>query len=204
MEYLINEQQTGKRLIVLITNRLVNNHDLAHAIHWMAEPDHDSILYLVLVTENDNLLEISRNMATMKAVTAANRLTVEVKFAKFSSWLTTLSNISRSSDEIICQEEQTVSYKIFKTQPLHEFLSTRIEQPIRTMSGYYHPIQQLAKKGLHEIVSLLVFLSILSVFTWFQIRVEQELNGFMGTFYLVITLFLEFGAFWAWYKFAFR
>lgn len=203
MELLI-QQQTSKRLIIIITPSLSNNFDLAHAVHWLAEPEALSILYLVLVSEKDNLLEISRNMATMKAVTAANRVSVDVKLAKFGNWLQTLHQITNPMDTLICQEEQTVGVGPFKTLPLGDFLSSHIDLPVQTMVGYYRPFQTMTKKWLREFFVTMVFLGILAGFTWLQIGLDQVLDSPITIIYTLLTFGIEIGLIWAWYKFITR
>ncbi len=201
---IVANQKSSNRLVVLVSECMANNTDLARAIYWMAEPNNFSVLYLVYVDNSNNLLKLSRTMATMKAVTSSNKLSVEVRTTKTGQWLDTLNKIIRPNDVIICQKEQTVINSPFKTIPLSEFISAQIDLPVQTMAGYYHPIQMLTKKWFHELFALLGFLLIMALFTWFQVQLDQALDGFLVNIYFVITLLLEIGAFWAWYKFAFR
>lgn len=198
------EQNRSKRLIVLIADCQANNHDLAHAVHWMADRERRSVLYLVLGDDCENMLEVSRNMATMKAVTSGNRLPVDVKLVGKGYWIDELRKITSPADVILCQEEQTVVNGLFKTIPIGDFLSSHFSAPVRTISGYYHPFQTQAKKWLHEFFALLGFLVIMAVFTWLQIRLDQAFGGPAAKIYVIVMFGVEMGAIWAWYKFAYR
>lgn len=195
---------TSNRLIVVMDNYLDNNDELAHEIYRMAERENRSVVYLVLVDDPDNLLSVSRNMATMKAVTSANKLKVEVQISKTDHWLENLSKIAGHKDVIVCQEEQTVKSGLFDTIPLKDFISSRFKSPVRTVSGFYHPFRARAKKWLHEITFLIGFLVITAVFTWLQIDLDRSLAGVIKNFYIVVTLFFEIGAIWVWFKLAYR
>lgn len=199
MDLLMN-QKNSTRLIVLIPECMANNSDLAHAIYWMAEPDNLSVLYLVFVDKGENLLEVSRNMATMKALTSSNKLSVEVKIAKTGHWLDTLSKITEPNDVIICQEELTVANGFLNTMLLGNFLSRHMESPVRILSGYYHPFQSMTKKWLHELFNWIVLIAIIAVFTWLQISLDQAFRDPIAKIHIMISFCIEIGAVWAWYK----
>jgi hypothetical protein len=200
----LTQKNTSNRLIVVMDDCLSNNDELAHAIFRMAERENKSVLYLVLVDDPNNLLTVSRNMATMKAVTSANKINVEVQISKTDYWWETLAKAAGDRDVIVCQEEQIVKSGLFETIPLKDFISSRIKIPVRTLSGFYHPFQAKAMKWLHELVGLLGFLGIMAFFTWLQIDLDQSLHGVIKNIYIVITLIFEIGAIWIWFRLAYR
>ena len=198
------DQEISKRFIVLITENLVNRGELAHKIHWMATTENMQILYLVLIDNTDNMLAVSRDMATMKALTSANKLEVGATLTETGSWLETLRKIACPGDVIICQEEQMVVNGLFKTIPIRDFLSSHLNSPVRTISGYYPPMQIQTKKWLYEVFGFLGFLIILAGFTWLQIRLDQALDDLTGKIMVMVTFCIEMSAIWAWYKFTYR
>ena len=99
-------QEQNKRMIVLVPDGITNNLDLAHKIHWMAMAEHYDILFLAIVNDEEKMLSLSRNMATLKAVTAANWLTVSAKLTTARKWLNTLKEIYLPGDIIVCHDEQ--------------------------------------------------------------------------------------------------
>lgn len=200
----VSENPISKQLIVVINEDLANNSKLAQAIHWMGTNDNCSILYLVPVERLENMLTVSRNMATMKAVTSANRLQVSAKTVLSEDWLKTLKKVVGPDDIIVCQEEQTVLNGRFKPEPLGDYLSEKFNNPVQTMSGYYHPVQTIAKKWMHELIGLIGLLVILGVFTWLQINVEEALIDPYGSIFIIITFIIEMGSIIIWHKFAFR
>lgn len=198
------DQKLSERFVVLITNRMANNYALAHAVHWMAIRENLPVLYLVLVDDNENMLAAARDMATLKAVTAANRLLVEVNLTDTRDWFETLRKITRPGDVIICQEEQMVVNGLFKTIPISDFLSGHLNSTVRPISGYFLPIQTKIMKRFPEIFALFGFLIILAFFTWLQIRVDLEFDGTLAKIFVMIAFCLEMGAVWAWNKFSYR
>jgi hypothetical protein len=200
----VAETPIYKQLIVVINEDLANNSKLAQAIHWMGANDNCSILYLVPVERLDNMLTVSRNMTTMKAITAGNRLQVSVKTVLSEDWLKTLKKVVKPNDIIVCQEEQTVVNGRFKPEALGDFLSEKFNNPVQTMSGYYHPVQTMAKKWLHELIGLLGVLVILGVFTWLQITVDKALADPYASIYIMITFMIEIGLVIIWHRLTFR
>ncbi len=200
----VAENPILKQLIVVINEDLANNSKLAQAIHWMGANDHFSILYLVPVERLENMLTVSRNMATMKAVTSANRLQVSAKTVLSGEWLKTLEKEIGPNDVIVCQAEQTVLNGRLKPEVLSDFLSEKFTNPVQTMSGYYHPVQTMAKKWLHELIGLLGVLVILGVFTWLQINGDKALADPYASIYIMITFMIEMALVIIWHKLTFR
>jgi hypothetical protein len=195
---LSTEQNHSKRLIVLIPGSLANNTNLAHKIYWMADRENLAVLYLTLVDNDENTLAVSRCMATMKAVTSANKLSVESKLTETGNWLKVLREVSHPGDTIVCPEEQTVLVGFFRTIPVSDFLSDQLDTPVLTISGFYNPYQTQVKKWFHEFFSFTGFLAIMAFFTWSQIRLGQTSLGSQNTLLVMVTFLIEIGAIWAW------
>jgi len=202
MEKLI-DQQISRRVIVPISTRLINNQDLSYAIYKLTDQKYLSVLYLVIADDCDDLLEISRNMATMKAVTSANKLSVDVMTIKIDHWIDVLRDTANPNDIIVCQEEQTVIDGRFKTIPMSDYLIKNFDVPVIIMKGFYHFEKAPMKKWLHEVAGDLGFLVILAIFTWLQINFDQALSEKLAQILVFVSFIFEVGSIWAWYKFMF-
>lgn len=197
------QKTKANRIIALINEDLINRNDLAQELYWLGAQSDSTIIYLVLVSREENMATVIRNMATMRAITAANRLVVEVKTALTSDWLLMLKKFVKPGDLVVCQEEQTVKTGKFKTGPVCEFLTNQISNPVHKMTGFYHPIRSGLKNWLRETMGLFGLLAILGVFTWLQIELDQSLTKPLSSIYIIITFFFEVGAVVVWNKFAF-
>ena len=193
-------QAMVKRLVVIITDCLVNNTDLAYAIYWMATRENLDVIYLVMVDDYQNLLPVSRNMATMRAVTSGNNLSVEVRIVETRYWVDSLRSILSTGDVIVCQEEQTVENGLFRVMTLGEYLSAHMNYPVRVLSGYARPVKNHTKKWVNDFFVLLGFLAILALFTWLQISIDQVLDGDIAKILIGFALCIEVGAIWTWYR----
>lgn len=191
------------RIIALINEDLINRNDLAQELYRLGTQSDSPIIYMVVVNREENMATVIRNMATMRAVTAANRLMVEVKTALTSDWLVMLRKLVKPGDLVVCQEEQTVKIGKFKTSPVCDFLTNQISNPIHKLTGFYHPIRSGLKNWLHETIGLVGLLAILAVFTWLQIELDQSLTKPLSSIYIIITFCFEVGAVVVWNKFAF-
>ena len=200
----IFEKTNLERLIVLISDDLSSNTDLAQEIFKLADCKFLSVLYLVILNNGNNTLEVIRNMATLKAITSSNRLFVEIKLTELNNWYKKLYSIIGPNDVLVCQKEQTVSNGRFKTRPVSEFISSNFNIPIYTMSGYYQSSTSTLKNWFHEFIGLVVFLLIIALFTWLQISLNQTLDGSMETIHITISFLAEITCIWAWDNFYFQ
>lgn len=201
---LIIDQIPARRLVVVITDHVVNNKELAHHIYWLASHKQLSVLYLVLVEDSENLLAVTRDLVTMKAVTSANSLQVEAKAIDVGNWLAVVQKVVHSEDIVLCQEEQMVVSGLFKTVPISEFLSSHLNVNVRTIPGFSRSIDTSSKNSVNEFFALIGFLCIIALFTWLQIRLDQALDGTLAKIIIMITVSLEIAAVWAWNKFTYR
>jgi hypothetical protein len=191
-----------KRLIVLIPDYQAVTTGLAHKIHWIADSQSLSVFYLVLLNHNENNLAVSRSMATLKAVTSANRLSVEVKQTESSRWLETLREVSCPGDVIICQEEQTVINERLKALPIHEFLSAQLNMPAQNLSDLDpRPDFNDEKYRPNQFFMLMGYLVILALFTWLEIGLDKMFEGSLQNVFVMIAFCVEVGALWAWFMF---
>ena len=191
------------RLIVVMDDCQANDQDLAHAIYWLARQENLTVLYLVLVEDHDNGMAVTRDMATMKALTAANKLQVEVSLIEKGDWSKILRKILCPGDVVICQEELTIVNGLSKPIPVSEYLSTHLKVPVHRISGFYHPSLECPKKRLPEFIKSLGFLVILAVFTWLQIKLDLLLDGWVQYMFIITTFCIEMGVIWNWYKFTY-
>jgi len=191
-------QETKKRLIVLLPVSMTNNIDLAHMIHWMAFQKKCDVIYLTSEDCNDGSLALSRDMATMKAVTAGNGLSAQWIQAGPADWLTRLHEIYRPEDEIMCNEEQTIGHTFLQKVKLYDLVKETTTADIHLVSGFYPTQEVKRKKGIPEALTWMGFLGIIALITWLQIQVDATIHGTLSTVIVLILLCIEFGAIWVW------
>jgi hypothetical protein len=191
------DRQQNKRLIVLVPDGITNLVDFAHKIHWMAMGDHYDVVYLGMVDDIEKSLSVSRRIATLKAVTSENWLTVSGKLAPSEEWFKILSETYRAGDMIICHEEQTVKNGLFRTMPVKDFLENSFQVPIRVISGFYNPQKVQVKKWVRGLLFWISCLAILSIFSFLEIQMEQNAQGLARVMVLMILVLFEVGLFWA-------
>ena len=190
--------QNPKRMIVLLPECLANDIDLAREIHLMAFQSQCSVLYLTLLSNNDRMLSVSRNMVTFKALTSGNEVLVQSKLVDRSRWLKALRDISKPGDQIICHEEQCVSSGFLRTVPMRDFLCHEFTAPIVALSGYYHPQSIQLKQWVSSLLTWAGFFLILGMFTFWEIQMGNQLSGSNSKLLFLILLLVEFGAIYAW------
>jgi hypothetical protein len=187
-----------KRLIVLIPESVAGNLELAHKIYWIAIREQYEVYYLTLLDNDENILSIQRYMATMKAVTEGNFLTVHSDIVKTSGWLKTLREIYGPGDRIVCHEEQLVKDGFMRTSPITAFLRDKMHSSVLTLSGFYHPQQVQMQRWVHALIAWLGFLLILVGFTMLEVQLDPVIQGLHGKLLFGVLFTMEVGSIWAW------
>lgn len=200
MDY-VPTNENKKRLLVLIPDCLAGNSDLAHKIYWMAIRDHCDVLLLALVDDVDEMLSVSRGMATMAAIISNNHINVDSKLTETKYWLKTLRTVHRSGDIVVCHEEQSVDNGFLRTTPLKKFIQNNLKMSISTLSGFYHPWQVQIKIWLHNLLFWAGCLVIIAFFTVLEILIDRDFLGITRTGLFLIALFFELGIIMTWNNF---
>jgi len=187
-----------KRLIVLVPEGLAGSADLVKKIYWMALRDHCDVFYLALVDEEEIQLTVVRGLATMKALTANPEIAVASKIVPASRLVSALRDLHQPGDVIVCHDGQFVRDGFMRAIPIHDLLVGVIKAPTVTLTGFYHPWQQLTRRWLLGLVFWLGCLVILAAFGVLEFQVNRLVPGLTGTLLIFVLLAGEFAAFWAW------
>lgn len=202
MEFNDNQVKSRPRLIVLMPACVDHSIELAHQIHRMASGEDRDVLYFTLEDDHDDGLRRTREMATLKAVTAGSRLEVSWLSAGSDDWLSTLQTVARPEDVVVYHTEQQVNTGLFRRVGIRNVLKDSIPSPVRPVSGYYQPDKRLVKGWPGELLFLAGFLSILAVFTWLEIWVGQSNEGIAGLILVFLIFCIQCGMLWAWNRIA--
>lgn len=182
-----------KRLIVLLPESLAGRTDLAHQINWMASLQSFDVLYLPMVEDDSNPLDISRRMATMVAATIGEPMQVSSRVIARRGWLDSLREFYLPGDLLVCMAEQNVKTGFMHAVSMQDYLQTVLQIPCRAVSGYYHPAHDRVRQWLLTMVFWLVALAILVGFTMMEINIDQTLHGFIRSALLILVVSLELG-----------
>jgi hypothetical protein len=194
----IPETIEKNRLIVLLPDHLAGNLELAYKIHGMAALEQRDVLYLTLLEDDQQRLSISRRMATMKAATCGELITVYSKLAFRGEWLATLQELYSPGDMVVCQSEQTVKTGFMRMVPIPVFIKENLHMPCRGFSGFYHPWKIQTRLWLFSLLFWLGCLVILGAFTFLEIRIDNDIQGIARMVLLLMAIVFEFGMLSIW------
>lgn len=186
------------RLIVLLPESLAGDLEFAHLIHRMAVQENKDVLYLTLMDNTDNLLGVSRQIATMKAVTESNLIRAGSVQVPVAYWFGKLRDIIRPGDAVVCHEEQVVKQGFLKTEPISEFLNSVMDQPISTVKNFYHPQRIQVKRWLLSGLFWIGAVGILTGFSLLEVQTGLVMPGSINKLVLAAMILIEFGAVWFW------
>jgi hypothetical protein len=191
-------QEYKKRLIVILPDGIEDHLNLAYKIRWMAQHDRCDVVYLTLVEDEDQRLTAARSMATMKAVTEGTWLAVSTRASATNSWLTTLCELARPGDSLVCLENHTIPTGFLKSAPISELLRGMFKNPIFSLAGFFHPAQRRVRRWARSLLFWVGFFIILGVFTLLEIQLDHGVQGAAHALMLIIILLFEVGAIWTW------
>jgi hypothetical protein len=117
-----------KRLIVIVPGHLANDLRLANNLHAIARKVDADVLYLVLASDTENMLKLSRHMTTMRAVTMGTWIIVVSNIADIPSWRKPLQKIYHSNDLITIASEQNVFSDQLRPMRVKDFLSAPVKK----------------------------------------------------------------------------
>lgn len=192
------QNQSRPRLIVLLPTGLEGNLALARSVHQLARQNQADVFYLMLVDDDEQTLQISRALATMKAITADGNLSVGSRLVSTPDWLAALRSIYRPGDTLVCQAEQTVRNGFLRVRPLDEFLVDLLPAPVLTLHGFYHPQRQQIRDWTNGLLHWAGFLLIIAAFTLLEIKFEPTVHGTVHAIVLGVFITAEFGAVLLW------
>ncbi len=193
-----SECGNSKRLIVFVPEGIANETEFAYKVHWIAIREKRDVLYLSLVDDPDQVLPISRSMATMKAITSGSWLTVNSKLVETRQWFAVLKELYRPGDLIVCHEEQTVNVRFLKAIPVNTFLQQSLHAPVLTVTGFYHPQHLQRKWWLHEVLNLIGILMIMWLFTGLEVQIEGAARGAAQMVLEMLAVSIEVGSILIW------
>ncbi|MBE0699185.1 MAG: hypothetical protein IH586_19870 [Anaerolineaceae bacterium] len=191
-----SECQQKIRIIVLVPEGITNLIGFAQKIHWMAMNDHYDVLYLGIVNDVEKSLSVSRRIATLRAATSENRLTVSGKLAPAQEWFRILRETYQPGDIIVCHEEQTVKNGFFRRMPAKYFLESAFGVPINVITGFYNPQSVQLKQWAHNFLFWIGCLVIVGIFSFLETQMEQYTQGLTRIMILMILVLFEVGLFW--------
>jgi hypothetical protein len=194
----ISDFSLNRRMIVLVPEGLSATSDLAKKVYWMALRDHCDVVYLGFVYDEEKKLSVMRNIATLKALTTGETVRVSSRLTSSDAWNSTLQDMLRPGDIIVCHDEQFIRNGLFSSVTIRDMLASTYKGPIYSMNGFYHPWVVLTRKWLWGIVFWAGCLAILAGFSFLEIQVDQTVQGLSKAVLIGVILAFEFSAFWAW------
>jgi hypothetical protein len=194
----IIEQWSTPQLIVVIPEELAGNIDLARNIHAMAASGGYDVFFLGILAAGENQLALDRSLATLKAVTADQRVRVCSKSVPSSLWKKTLAENLRPGDSLVYIAGHRVNHSLLGSIPIRRALEQRFDAPLIEISGLYHPNILRIKRLLSTLFTWAGFAAIIALFTYLEIELDLGIHGSLRMILFIALVSLEFGAVYIW------
>jgi hypothetical protein len=189
----------AKRLIVLVPNiELAQDARLPQRIWQLASPGKVPVVYLAIAGDYDSEMSARRRLTLLAAITRDKHVPVEIHIAHTSHWVEALRTFTQAGDIILSHDGQTVRKGWFGSEPLCYQLDRCLTAPIYQLSGTMQDESRESSRILRVIMSVLILGVILVGFFALDAQVINQLRGTYQQAMLLILLFIEVGAIWAW------
>lgn len=193
-----NELDSSPSLIVILPESLAGNTSLAHNIYWLAEQESRNVLYFTLVEDEQHRLQISRRLATMKALTANTRIRTSSKIVPVNNAMRILPQIIQNGDRVVCPPELSVKTGFLRQIPINTYLQEKLHLAVMPIPGFYKPLRVQTQHWLHILAFWAGCLLLMVLFTYLEIEIDQQLQGVIRSILFYLSLGLEFSALLAW------
>lgn len=193
-----NELESYPNLIVILPESLAGNTSLAHRIYWMAEQESRNVLYFTLAEDQQHLLQISRRLATMKALTSNPKTRTRSKIVPKNDAMRILPQIFQDGDRIVCPPELTVKTGFLRQTPIITYLQEELHLAVVPIPGFYKPLKVQTQHWLQVLVFWAVCLLLMGLFTFLEVEIDQQIHGALRSILFYSSIGLEFGALLTW------
>jgi hypothetical protein len=189
----------AKRLIVLVPNvEMAQDARLPQRIWQLASPGKVPVVYLAIAGDYDSEMSARRRLTLLAAITRDKHVPVEIHIAHTSRWVEALRAFTQAGDVLLSHDGQTVRKGLFRSEPLCDQLSRCLTTPIYRLNGYMQDDPEKASPLVRLFLSGIILGMILIGFFALDAQVINQLRGIYQQAMLLILLFIEVGAIWAW------
>ncbi len=193
-----NELESCPNLIVILPESMAGNISLAYRIYWLAEQESRNVLYFTLAEDQQHLLQISRRLATMKALTSNPKTRTSSKIVPRNDAMRILPQIFHAGDRIVCPPELTVKTGLLHQAPITTYLQEELHLPVTPIAGFYKPLKVQTQHWLNVLVFWAICLLLMGFFTYLEVEIDQQLHGALRSILFYLSISLEFGAILTW------
>ena len=190
-----------RRLLVLVPEEVIEETALARQVWSAAVGNGLEVLYLGLCRDFGGEATARRRLVTLAALTRDNRMQVVAHLAIGRDWLDLLRAHQQPGDLIVCHAEQQVTRR-GRGQPLSQFLTERLDSPVRTLSGYCVEASRSRRAYLERLAAWTVPVAIVVAFLWLQVQIQQLARDWLSSSALIVSVLVEFTLILVWHHFS--
>lgn len=181
------------RLVVLVPVD-ADSTPATHRVWELANAIGARIQFLGLCKDPAYEPSLRRQLVTMSALVADQRISAEAKVEIGTNWVTAVKTNLQEGDLIVCFAEQRAG--LFH-RPLSQILESNLNTTVYVLSGFQPPERPRSNWS----VSLMMwagFIGIIAFFFWAQVKLTQLPDDWAHTLLLYLSLFAEVGLIGVW------
>jgi hypothetical protein len=151
-----------------------------------------SILFVSLATNPDQLFLAQHHLTLLENSARSPFFEVGSQLFTNGTWLQIVKEIFREGDLILCLQDHKYHKPFSRSVPLGEKISQEFNLPVLIQQDVEIWSQNSSERAAHGVVSLILTLVVILLFTGLQIQINQSIIGWIGWVLFWLVLIVEF------------
>jgi hypothetical protein len=168
----------------------------AYRLWHLIEPTAHKVLLLAVGISSDERLAMERRLVTLYGMIHDRRMRIETQIVTTPNWARALRRLYTPGDLFISLAEHTVSW-YFRPRKLPQVLKGMDLPVLALPDQLLFKSRSLAPK-VNALLRTVVSIAIIPLFSYVQIRIGQDMHGWVNAVLLLGTVAVEAGLLWIW------
>jgi hypothetical protein len=187
---------TAMRLVILVPPGDLDEAQFAYRLWHLAEPGAHRVLLLAVGIDPDERLVMERRLVTLYSLIHDRRVHVETHIETRSNWAKALRELKSPGDLFISLADHTVNW-YFRPRKLPSILEG-LGLPVLALPDQLLSGSRAFAPKVNAILRVIISLAIIPLFSYLQIRIGQDIHGWVNVVLLLGTVIAEAGLLWMW------
>lgn len=180
-----------RRLVVILPDGALDEKELANRIWKLASTSGLNVLFLALSPSQGDVAYMRRRLADMAAMMKYGHVGASAKIFIAGDWTQVIAEILHAGDLLVCMAKHQVSHRVLGHRLLGELLSASFNVPVYMLEGFSIGQSRRRQKLFREVLTWLLFFTIIVAFAGIQFRIDQEYLRPLSTILLCISVIFE-------------
>ena len=158
--------------------------------------ENSTLLLISIVADQEQALLARRQLLFLEKMSRSSKIQVQTKLIPQESWMKEIEDITQPGDLILCLEKHLERQSFRKFVSVGREISGKLHLPVVMLQNIESISQTPIKKKERELAAWVIFILLISFFTFFQFQIDQNSTGGIKNLFLSISLVIELYLIW--------